>query len=127
MRHYLNKNEEAIMNILWKLERGFLKEIVEYFPEPKLPYTTLASTIKKLEKQGLIGFKLFGKTKQYFPILKQDEYNRSNLKNMLQNYFGGSYEQLVSFFMKEKEMDMEELENIYKNLKEKYQDDDNLS
>lgn len=126
MKHYLNKNEEAVMQIIWQLEKAFLKEIAEEFPEPKPPYTTIASVVKKLEKNGLIGFRTFGKTHRYFAILKQEEYSRSSLKNILHNYFGGSYEQLVSFFMKEEELDIKELEKIYNNLKSKHPNDDGI-
>ncbi len=124
MKHYLNKNEEAIMQILWRLEKAFLREIADEFPDPKPPYTTIASVVKKLHKQGLIGHRSFGKMNRYYPILKQSEYSRTTLKSLLQNYFGGSYEQLVSFFVKEDELDLEELEKIYQKLKSKSKYDD---
>lgn len=127
MKHYLNKNEEAVMQILWNLEKAFLKEIAEEFPKPKPPYTTIASVVKKLEKNGLIGHRAFGKTHRYYPILKQEEYSRTTLKSIMQNYFGGSYEQLVSFFMKNDDnFDINELEQIYNKLKSKHPNDDGL-
>lgn len=126
MKHYLNKNEEAVMQILWQLEKAFLKEIAEEFPDPKPPYTTIASVVKKLEKNGLISFRSFGKTHRYFPILKKEEYSGPSLKNILHNYFGGSYEKLVSFFMKEEDLDIKELEKIYNNLKSKHPNDDGI-
>ena len=126
MKHYLNKNEEAVMQILWRLEKAFLREIADEFPDPKPPYTTIASIVKKLHKKGIIGHRSFGKMHRYHPILKQAEYSRSTIKNLLQNYFGGSYEQLVSFFMKEDDLDIQELEKIYKKLKSKHPNDDGL-
>ena len=126
MKHYLNKNEEAVMQILWRLEKAFLKEIAEEFPDPKPPYTTIASIIKKLEKNGLIGYRTFGKTHRYFPVLKKEEYSHSTLRNILNNYFGGSYEQFVSFFMKKEEIDLDQLENIYQKIKSKHPNDDGI-
>ena len=122
MQHYLNQNEETIMQILWRLEKAFLKEIIDEFPEPKLPYTTIASIVKKLEKKGLIGHKAIGKTHRYFAILKQEEYSGATMKGLVKNYFEGSYEKLVSFFMKEEQLDMEELDRIYNKIKKQHKE-----
>ncbi len=122
MKQYLNKNEEQVLHILWNLKKAFLKEIMEELDAPRPPVTTVASLIKKMEKRGLVGHKTFGKTHQYFPILAQSDYKQSELKSLVQNYFGGSPAALVSFFMKEEKMDISELENIFNQIKENEDD-----
>ena len=87
------------MQILWKLEKAFLKEVVQAFPEPGLPSTTIASIIKKLEGLELVDHKTYNKSHQYFPLLKEDKYKHGELKNLLGNYFNSNLGEMVSFFM----------------------------
>jgi BlaI family penicillinase repressor len=119
MKKYLNKREEIIMKILWKLDRAFLKEIIAEYPEPKPPTTTIASIVKKLQDRGLITHKVFGKTNQYLPALKEEEYTQSEIKSLVQDYFSGSFEDLVSFFYKKEDANIEELNKIYEQIKSK--------
>lgn len=118
-KNHLNKNEETVMRILWKLEKAFLKEVVQEFPEPKLPSTTIASIIKKLEVNGLIDHETFNKSHQYFPVLKEDQYKHVELKSLLGNYFNSSMSELVSFFMNKENTDIEDLEKLYEEIKSK--------
>ena len=118
-KNHLNKNEETVMRILWKLEKAFLKEVVHEFPEPKLPSTTIASIIKKLENNGLVNHETFNKSHQYFPVLKEDQYKHVELKSMLGTYFNSSLSEMVSFFMQKEDTDLEELEKLYKEIKNK--------
>lgn len=123
MKHYLNKREEIVMKILWNLKKAFLKEIIEDYPKPKPPSTTIASIVKKLETRGFVKHRTIGKTHQYMPLLEQDDYKKSELKSLVQNYFSGSFEELVSFFYKgEKKVDVEELQDIFQKIK-KQQDE----
>ena len=118
MKNHLNKNEETVMRILWRLEKAFLKEIVYEFPEPKLPSTTIASIIKKLEQKGLIAHETYNKSHQYYPALKEEQYKHVELKSLLQHHFNNSLSEMVSFFVKKEDTDMDELEQIFKELKD---------
>lgn len=113
----LTKLEEQIMLILWKLNKAFVKEIIEEMPEPKLHYNTVSTMIKLLQEKGFVNYTAFGKTYQYFPIIQKEDYFKRNMKPMLQNYFNGSAKQLVSFFVKEKKISVEELETLIKEIK----------
>ncbi len=119
MKNHLNKNEETVMRILWKLKKAFLKEVVQEFPEPKLPSTTIASIIKKLEQKELIGHETFNKSHQYYPKLKEEDYKHVELKSMMSTYFNSSLSEMVSFFMKKEDADLDELEKLYDEIKKK--------
>lgn len=110
--HQLTKAEEQVMQILWKLEAAFVKDIVAEFPDPKPAYNTISTIIRILEKKEIVGFKAYGRTHQYFPILQKEEYLRYSTDNLLEKYFQGSVERLVSFFAREKNLSIEELEKI---------------
>ena len=117
----LNPKEEQLMQILWQLKKAFVKEIMEQLPDPKPPVTTISSLVRKLESEGLIDHEAFGKTYRYFPILKKEEYRKTTFKALMQNYFGGSAEQLLSFFVKEEKVDPEELDELLDKIKNKEQ------
>ena len=113
----LTKAEEQVMQILWKLERAFVKEIVEKFPEPKPAYNTVSTIIRILEKKKIVGYNSFGRTHQYYPILSQEAYLNDTTENLVQKYFSGSVENLVSYFVKEKNLSAKELEAILNEIK----------
>lgn len=113
----LTHKEEEIMRILWRLEKAFVKEIIDEMSE-KAPYNTVSSIVRKLESMELIGHEAFGKTHRYFPILKEKDYKKSSMNSILNNYFGGSVEQLMSFFVKEEKIDVNELNDILEKIKE---------
>ena len=114
----LTKAEEQIMQILWQLGKGFVKEIVEKMDEPKPAYNTVSTIVRILETKGFIDHQAFGKTHEYFPLISKEEYKKSFLKNFVHNYFGSSYKQLVSFFSKEEHIDLKELEDLKSLLEE---------
>ncbi len=118
MKNNLTHKEEEVMRILWKLEKAFVKEIIEAMGDPKPPYNTISSIVRKLEGMNYIGHEAFGKTHRYFPILKKEEYRKSSLKKMMNNYFGGSVEQLMSFFVKEENVDLDDLNEILEKIKD---------
>lgn len=115
----LTKSEEEIMLILWQLERAFVKDIIEQFADPKPHYNTVSTMIKILQDKGFVDYKAYGKTYQYFPIIKKETYFKSGLKPLLKNYFDGSAKQLISFFVKEKNISVQELETLVRELKNK--------
>lgn len=109
------------MRILWKLKKAFLKEIVQEFPAPQLPSTTIASVIKNLEKKGFIDHETFNRSNQYFPAIPEEQYKHLELKDLMNSYFNSSLSEMVSFFMQKEDTDMEELEKLYKEIKAKNQ------
>jgi BlaI family penicillinase repressor len=114
----LTKAEEQIMHILWDLEKAFVKDIVERFPEPRPAYNTVSTIVRILERKGFVGHEVFGKTHRYFPRVSKEQYTKEFLRSFVRNYFGDSYQELVSFFARDKNVDVAELEDILKTLRE---------
>lgn len=110
----LTKSEEQIMQILWEEEKGFVKDIVTKFENPQPAYNTVSTIIRILEKKEFVSHKAYGKTHEYFPIISKDEYSKLFLKQYVNDYFNNSFKKLVSFFSKEENLSIEELENIKK-------------
>lgn len=121
----LTKAEEQIMIILWDMERGFVKDVLEQFPEPKPAYNTVSTICRILEKKGFLDHKAYGNSHQYYPLITRDDYTKEYLNNFVGSYFGNSIEQLVSFFSKQNKVDIREAEGIIElmnNLKQKKKD-----
>jgi BlaI family transcriptional regulator, penicillinase repressor len=114
----LTKAEDQIMQILWTLEKAFVKDIVEQMHEPKPAYNTVSTIVRILEKKGFIGYKAYGKTHEYFPLIPKEKYTRFYLNNMVKGYFNGSVQNLVSFFAKENKMDVQDIDLLMKQLEE---------
>jgi predicted transcriptional regulator len=114
----LTKAEEQIMQILWKIEKGFVKDVITHFNEPKPAYNTVSTIIRILEKKGFVSYKAYGKTHEYFPLISKKEYTKKFFKGFLNRYFSNSFQQLVSFFSNENEMSIEEMEKIMKMMEE---------
>lgn len=108
----LTKAEEQVMQSLWKIKKGFVKELLEYFPEPKPAYNTVSTIIRILEKKGFVDHKAYGKTHEYFPLVTKKEYTKTFITNFTRDYFKGSFKQLVSFFAKEDELSLADIEAI---------------
>jgi BlaI family transcriptional regulator, penicillinase repressor len=113
----LTKAEEQIMQALWEIEKGFVKDIIEKLPEPKPAYNTVATFMKILTDKKFVSYKAYGKTYEYYPLVSKDEYSKTFLNTFLGNYFGGSFEKLVSFFVKQNDMDLKEVEELMKHVK----------
>jgi predicted transcriptional regulator len=109
----LTKAEEQIMHYLWDMEKGFLKDVVEKFPEPRPAYTTVSTVIRVLVKKQFIGFKTYGKINEYFPLITKSDYFKQQVKPILSNYFSNSPSTLASYFTNVK-MNLSELEEIKK-------------
>lgn len=108
----LTRAEEEIMQILWKIKKGFVKEILETIPEPKPAYNTVSTIVRILEKKGYVGYNAYGKTHEYYPLVDKDEYSNTLMKSMVKNYFSDSFQQMVSFFASNKKLTLIELEEI---------------
>jgi BlaI family transcriptional regulator, penicillinase repressor len=105
----LTKAEEQVMQVLWEIKEGFVKDILEKFPDPKPAYTTVSTIIRILEEKGFVGHKAFGKTHQYYPLIEKHIYTRVYMKGILKKYFSNSLRQMVSFFSQEKGLTVSEL------------------
>lgn len=113
----LTRAEEQIMQVLWKLKKGFVKDILEQLPEPKPAYNTVSTVVRILEKKGFVSYTAFGKTHEYYPLIQKKEYTRNYLRNFVGNYFSHSYKQLVSFFAEE-DLTISEMEELQKLIKQ---------
>ena len=98
----LTKTEEPIMQVLWKLKQAFVKDIIEQLPDnPKPPYNTVSSVVRILERKGYVGFRAYGKTYEYFPLISKAQYRAGTLKRLLTRYFDNSPAALVSYMVEE--------------------------
>lgn len=112
----LTRAEDQIMQILWKLGRGVVKDIIREMPNPKPAYTTVSTIVRILETKGFIDHKAYGKTHEYYPKITKERYTRFYLKNMVRGHFDGSFHNLVSFFAKENKLDVKEIDQLVKHL-----------
>lgn len=112
----LTKAEDQIMQVLWALEKGFVKDIIDKLPEPKPAYNTVSTIVRILEKKGFVGYKAFGKTHEYFPLVPKEKYTRFYLNNMVTGYFNGSFQNLVSFFAQDNVMKVQDIDQLVKEL-----------
>ena len=114
----LTRKEEELMKILWKLEKAFVKDIIELYPDPKPHYNTISSLVRLLQDKGVIGFTQYGNTYQYYPLITKEEYRRSFMNQVVTDYFDNSYKSAVAFFVKEKGLTAEEIEELIKIVKD---------
>lgn len=110
----LTKAEEQVMQILWEIGKGFVKDVLAHFPEPKPAYNTVSTIIRILEKKEFVGYRAFGKSHEYYPLIAKEAYTKQELDRLVEGYFEGSPERLVSFFVKEKQMNAKDLDEILK-------------
>lgn len=117
----LTVQEENVMLYIWKLETCFIRDIVREMPDPKPPYTSVASVVRNLEKKRYVSATRFGPITQYTPAVQESEYKRAFLSNVVRDYFTGSYKEMVSFFVKDRKLtgdDLKELIRIIENEEE---------
>jgi predicted transcriptional regulator len=115
----LTKAEEQIMHILWDLEKSFIKDILERFPEPKPAYTTVSTIVRILETKGFIDHNSYGKTHEYFPLVTREAYRKFLTGGLIHDYFGGSLSNLVSHFAQKENVSARELDEILRIIKDK--------
>ncbi|GAB3793994.1 BlaI/MecI/CopY family transcriptional regulator [Spirosoma humi] len=124
----LTKAEEEIMRVLWQLKKGFVKDVLADLPEsdrsdglsPAKPaYNTVSTIIRILEKKGLVGYTAYGKTHEYYPLISEEEYRRFQTDQLMANYFDNSLKKLVSFFVQDKNISLNEADEIIKLLNKK--------
>ena len=108
----LTNKEEEVMHILWKLEKGFVKDVLAEISTEKPHYNTLSTIIRNLEEKGYVAYNAYGKTHQYYPIITKEAYRKRFFNTAIDNYFNSSYKNVVSFFAKEEKISVEDLKEI---------------
>ena len=108
----LTQREEYLMQVLWRLKEAVVKDLIQEYPDPKPPYTTVSSIVRILENKGFVGHKAYGKTHVYHPLVSRREFRRHSFGRLLKEYFGGSYEAVVSFMVEEEALPDQEIERI---------------
>lgn len=114
----LTKAEEQVMQVLWDLEKAFVKDILEKFPKPRPAYNTISTIVRILETKGFIAHTAYGKTHEYYPLVSKKDYTKSSTDKLVDNYFGGSFQKMVSFFIEEKKLDVKDLDEALKLIEE---------
>lgn len=117
MTKQLTKAEEELMQVLWELNEGNVKDIINQLPEPKPAYNTVSTIIRILETKEFVSHRQEGKGYIYFPIVKKSEYSNSSLNKLMDGYFQGSFKNMVSFFMKSNDVDIKDVEALLKEIK----------
>ena len=114
----LTKAEERIMKILWEIGEGFIKDIIEGFPNPKPPYNSVSTIVRVLVQKNIVGFTAYGNTHKYHPQITREEYSKSQLSRLLTDYYNNSLREVVNFFSENKNLDEKELDEVMKMLKQ---------
>jgi BlaI family transcriptional regulator, penicillinase repressor len=113
----LTKAEEQVMQVLWKLEKGFLRDIIDAMPAPKPHQNTVATLLKILVEKEFVSVTVLGRQHEYSPLVGKDEYSKRTMKQIVKGYFEGSFSNVVSFMVKENNISIEELENLLAQIK----------
>lgn len=113
----LTKAEEAVMQVLWQLQKCNVAAIIEELPEPKPAYNTVSTIVRILEDKGFVGHEQVGRGYLYFPLIKKSDYSNQSINKLVDGYFQGSFKSMVSFFMKKNDMSLSELEAVLKEIK----------
>ncbi len=108
----LTKAEEQIMQILWDMEEGLVKDIRDRFPEPRPSRNTVSTVVRILEKKNFVSHKAYGNVYVYFPLVTKEEYSKNQLFGLMENYFGNSFPAMASFFAREKDLSIRELDSL---------------
>jgi BlaI family transcriptional regulator, penicillinase repressor len=108
----LTKAQEEILQVLWNINQGMVNDIMDCLPEPKPAYNTVSTVVRVLEKKGYVDHKAYGKTHVYFPKISKKEYTQYWFKDTLKGFFNNSVNQVVSFFSRQKDMNLSELEEL---------------
>lgn len=119
MEKSLTKAEEQIMQVLWKLEHAFLREVMDALPEPRPHQNTVATVLKVLIDKEFVAIESFGRIHRYHPLITKEQYSKASLRSIVKSYFDGSVTNAVSFILKEEQMNVEDLELLLRQLKNK--------
>jgi predicted transcriptional regulator len=111
MKHLTNREEE-IMEIFWEKGSLFVKEVIDLLTDPKPHYNTISTIVRGLEEKGFVDHEQFGNTHRYFAVISREEFSRNTLKNMVGKYFDQSYASVVSMFVLEEKISLEEIQEL---------------
>ncbi|MDX1586814.1 MAG: BlaI/MecI/CopY family transcriptional regulator [Balneolaceae bacterium] len=108
----LTQSEEELMQYLWKLEKAFMRDLLEEYPEPKPAPTTVATLIKRMTDKGFVGYEQVGRARQYYPLVKKADYFSKHVNGLIKKFFNNSASQFASFFTSETELTEKELKEL---------------
>ncbi len=108
----LTRAEEQIMQVLWQIEKGFVKDILDYLPEPKPAYNTVSTIVRILQEKGFVSHKAYGKSHEYFPVVSKEQYSTFATEKFFEGYFENSFSSLFSFLSKKGKIDVKEADEI---------------
>jgi len=108
----LTNAEEQIMEIIWKCETAFLRDIMGYYPDPKPASTTIVTLLKRMQRKGVVAYRLFGNSRQYYPLIRKEDYFQRSMNEIVRNFFGNSALQFASFFTTAGNLSEKELEEL---------------
>jgi predicted transcriptional regulator len=111
MKHLTNREEE-LMELFWQKGPSYVKEIVDELPEPKPHYNTISTIVRGLEEKGFLGHEQFGNTYRYLAVISREEFSRNTIQNMVGKYFNQSYASVVSMFVEEENISIEEIKEL---------------
>lgn len=114
----LTKAEEQVMQILWKIEKGFVKDLLKHYNEPKPAYTTVATIVKILEKKGYVSHNSYGNAHQFYPIISKEDYSNKHVNTIFKKYFSSSIKDVVSFFASNNNVETKDINDAIKLLNE---------
>jgi len=120
----LTKAEEKIMKILWGIGKGFIKDIIERYPDPKPPYNSVSTIVRVLVNKEIVGYTAYGNSHQYHPLISKEEYSKGQLSRLVSDYYNDSFRQVVNFFSESKKLSPKELDEAIK-LLESLKDQEN--
>ena len=118
----LTKREEDLMQILWNAEKGFVKDLLLQHPDPKPHYNTFSTIIRGLEDKGFVAHNSYGNSHEYYPLISKEEYRKMSVKNIVSDYFESSYKNVVSFFVNEEKLSVDDLKEMIQLIEEKNKD-----
>ncbi|MBP3357079.1 MAG: BlaI/MecI/CopY family transcriptional regulator [Rikenellaceae bacterium] len=114
----LTDAELEVMQIMWANGRMLVRDILDRMPDPKPSYSTVSTVVRVLEKKGYVSHKAYGTTYEYFPVVEKEAYTKGFMAHVLDNFFGGSVQQMLCFFSQEKSLSVGDLERVMKMMKE---------
>ncbi|WP_421801031.1 BlaI/MecI/CopY family transcriptional regulator [Flagellimonas sp.] len=110
----LSKSEEELMNIVWKLKKAFMKDLLDAYPEPKPAATTVATLLKRMADKGFVAYNSIGRSREYYPLVRKKDYFSKHVNGLIKNFFNNSASQFASFFTQETDLSKSELEELKK-------------
>jgi len=109
---HLTNAEEQIMKLLWRLDKAFIRDLLNEFPDPKPAPTTVLTLLKRMIDKGFVGYKLYGNSREYYPLIKKTDYFSDHINVLIKDFFNNSTAQFASFFTNETEMSQAELKEL---------------